>query len=63
MDNKIYLGDSVYAEFDGFGILLTTQNGKPTDPSNSIYLEPSIIENLNAFVNAIKQRNLEKIND
>ncbi len=36
--NKKYLGDSVYVASDGFGLVLTTENGQ--GPSNTIYLEP-----------------------
>ena len=43
---KTYLGDSVYAEFDGFQIILTTNNGYPDDPRNTIALEPSVFEAL-----------------
>lgn len=48
MSEKVYLGDSVYAEFDtvmGGDITLTTENGR--GPSNIIYLEPKTLENLN----------------
>ena len=44
---KEYLGDSVYAEFDGWGIVITTENG--AGPSNTIYLEPEVIDALNRF--------------
>lgn len=44
--NKIYLGDSVYAEYDGYGICLTTENGLPGDPSNEIFLDPGVLNNL-----------------
>jgi hypothetical protein len=37
---KAYLGDSVYADFDGYMITLTTENELPDDPSNTIHLEP-----------------------
>lgn len=47
--NKEYLGDSVYAEYDGCGIVLTTENGTPADPSNAIYLEPEVIRTLIRF--------------
>jgi hypothetical protein len=50
---KQYLGDSVYAEFDGYGVWLTTENGYPDDPRNKIYLEPSVLASLqdyNAYV-------------
>lgn len=46
---KLYLGDSVYAEFDGYGITLTTWNGYPDDPRNKIYLEPQVLEALDLF--------------
>lgn len=37
---KAYLGDSVYADWDGYQVVLTTENGM--GPSNTIYLEPSV---------------------
>ncbi len=46
--DKVYLGDSVYAQFDGYVVTLTTENGY--GPSNTIHLEPAIIQNLNSFV-------------
>lgn len=45
---KIYLGDGVYAEFDGYGIWLTTENGLSRD--NTIYLEPEVYRALVSFV-------------
>lgn len=56
---KIYLGDSVYAEFDGFGIWLTTKNG--FGPSNKIYLEPDVLGNLNKFVEKLKKASDETV--
>lgn len=44
--SKTYLGDSVYAVSDGYGVILTTENGLPSDPSNTIYLERPVIEAL-----------------
>jgi len=45
--NEEYLGDSVYAFYDGYGIVLTTRNG--AEASNTIYLEPSVVHSLDAF--------------
>lgn len=45
--NKMYLGDSVYAEFDGYHIVLTTENG--FGPSNTIALEPQVLKALDLF--------------
>lgn len=52
---KTYLGDSVYAEFDGWAIVLTTENGYPDDPRNRIVLEDSVYHALNNFVQAIRE--------
>ena len=46
---KEYLGDSVYAEFTGYGeIILTTDNGDGT--SNTIILESDTIWALKKFL-------------
>lgn len=50
---KVYLGDSVYAAFDGYMIVLTTDNGDGA--SNTIYMEPSVIDALNLFVISLKR--------
>jgi len=46
---KQYLGDSVYVDFDGAGLWLTTENGYPDDPRNKIYLEPEVILALDRY--------------
>ena len=46
---KEYLGDSVYASFDGYRIVLTTENGYDDDPRNTIALEPEVLHKLNDF--------------
>jgi len=55
--SKQYIGDSVYVDFDGFGLMLTTENG--LGPNNAIYMEPEVwtaltkyVENLKALSNA-----------
>lgn len=42
-----YIGDGVYASFDGFGIWLHANNHK--HPIDRIYLEPAVLEALNKF--------------
>lgn len=44
MIGKEYLGDSVYCEVDGGMLKLTTENG--AGPSNTIYLEPEVLDAL-----------------
>ncbi|MDE2020642.1 MAG: hypothetical protein KGJ13_09930 [Patescibacteria group bacterium] len=47
---KTYLGDSVYALYDGFTVTLTTENGYPDDPRNQIVLEPEVFDALDKFI-------------
>jgi len=49
-DLKQYLGDSVYADLEHGMVKLTTENGHQTDPSNTIYLEPEVLEALTRYV-------------
>lgn len=52
--NKSYLGDSVYAEFDGYHVILTTENGD--GPSNRICLDPGVLDCLDRYKNKIFKR-------
>jgi hypothetical protein len=45
--DKVYLGDGVYASFDGYAIELTTENGIET--TNTILLEPEVYEALEQY--------------
>lgn len=49
----VYLGDSVYAAFDGWHVVLTTDNG--TGPTNTICLEPAVIHGLIAYIDTLKE--------
>jgi len=52
MDVMDYIGDGVYVIWDGFGIeLRANSHDCPTD---TIYLEPEVIEKLNAFIKRMK---------
>ena len=53
---KRYLGDSVYVDFDGYHIELTTNNGYPDDPRNKIYLEPQVYHALVQYVENLKEK-------
>lgn len=61
LTTKEYLGDSVYVMFDGFGYTLTTENGFPHDPSNTIYLEPDLLRNLPTLAQELEQEYVEEI--
>ena len=46
-----YLGDGVYAIFDGMGIWLHANDHK--NPTDKVYLEPSVLESLNRFAKEV----------
>ena len=50
--SQVYIGDSVYVTFDGYGLILTTNNG--LGPTNTIYLEPEVYESLAAYVKSLQ---------
>lgn len=58
-----YLGDSVYAEWDGYAVVLTTRNGLPTDPSNEIALDEDVVEALFRFVKRIEESRRQADNE
>jgi len=47
---KLYLGDGVYAAFDGYGIWLTAEDGIVA--TDGIYVEPSVLNALVGFYKA-----------
>jgi hypothetical protein len=49
---KVYLGDGVYADFDGFNLVLTTENG--ISVQNTIYLEPQVFNHLLLYVDRLR---------
>lgn len=51
---KVYLGDSVYADIDNGMVKLTTENGMGA--SNTIFLEPQVVDALFNFVAAMRIR-------
>jgi hypothetical protein len=49
LTDRLYLGDGVYVAFDGYGVVLTTQNGEGP-PTNTIVLEPAVWALLRGWV-------------
>lgn len=52
---KEYLGDSVYVDFDGYYVVLTTQNDD-RGPSNMIMLEPQVLDVFDAYRRQLRKR-------
>ena len=57
----MYLGDSVYVDFDGYHIVLTTENGY--GPTNQICLEPDVLRSLNNYWDRIIEIHKSKNKD
>ncbi len=55
----VYLGDAVYASFDGHHIVLTTDSHIQAEAGNTIFIEPQVLEGLFRFCEALK-RELEE---
>ena len=53
MENETYLGDGVYASFDGDQIWLDT---RAQHPVNRIALEPAVYQALKEFVTSIGRK-------
>lgn len=47
--NPQYLGDGVYASWNGEQIILTTGHHDPANADNVIFLEPDVLRALDAF--------------
>ncbi len=48
---KVYLGDAVYAEYDGYHLKLTTEDGFSS--TNTIYLEPEVLHALEVYIRTV----------
>ena len=44
-NETLYLGDGVYAKFDGYGVWLLANDA--THPTDEIYIEPAVLKALN----------------
>jgi hypothetical protein len=51
---KEHLGDGAYAEYDGYGIVITAENGIVA--TDTVYLEPSVLKNLDRYRSQIKEQ-------
>ena len=49
---KEYIGDGVYVAFDGFMLILTTEDGSKV--YNTIFLFPSVWKNLKDFAEKVR---------
>jgi len=60
-DRKQYIGDAVYVDWDGFHIVLTTEDGYRA--TNTIMLEPQVFEALERWVDREIRRRQNNVDD
>lgn len=53
INQNIYLGDALYACFDGYQISLKANDA--FNPSDIVYLEPTVLENFLEYVELLKK--------
>lgn len=58
---KHYLGDGVYADWDGHAIILTTEDG--VSITNRIVLEDSVYQDLNEYMIRLNDKIKEFLNE
>ncbi len=46
-----YLGDGLYADFDGYQIILAANDKNSGHPTDRVYLEPSVIAAFLRYIN------------
>ena len=54
MSGETYIGDGVYASFDGYMIKLRTRGETSGGEDNVIYLEPDVYEELVRYANGVE---------
>lgn len=52
--DKTYIGDGVYVEFDGYQLIVTTENG--ISVTNLIVIEPQIWSSLQHYVKSLEEK-------
>jgi hypothetical protein len=50
----VYLGDGLYAEYDGWQIRIYASNGVRV--TNEVYLEPSVLQSFLSYIKTIRER-------
>jgi hypothetical protein len=57
--NHSYIGDGVYAQWDGFGFWLRANHHTDEQCTDKIYIEPSVLNSLNQFHEHLTRKNDE----
>lgn len=53
IDHKIYLGDGAYANFDGYHVVLTAENG--IYATDTVALEPEVLARFLEYIEGLRK--------
>ena len=53
LTKPVYLGDALYAAYDGYQIVLYASNGETR--TNTVYLEPAVLAQFFSYVDELKK--------
>ncbi len=54
-----YLGDGLYAAYDGFQLVLAANDKVSGNPSDKVYLDPRVVENLESYVKRLRSEGIQ----
>ena len=55
LTKKVYIGDGLYAQYDGYGYWVTSENGIEVLSRNRVYFEPRVLMVFNEYVKEIEK--------
>lgn len=53
-----YLGDGLYADFDGYQIVLAANDRVGGNPSDKVYLEPNVIQAFERYLKTLREKGM-----
>lgn len=56
MSHARHIGDGVYAQFDGYGVILTTGSHLEHERDQRICMEPEVVESFTRYIADLKKR-------
>ena len=51
-----YLGDGLYADFDGYQIILAANDRVGGNPTDKVALEPGVVRSFNIYVESLRKK-------
>lgn len=55
-NHAVHLGDGAYVSDDGYGLAFTANHHDPEQATDTVYLDPGAVEQLEKFIVEFKER-------